>query len=565
VRFAVGRYDRTRPLVVDPLVYSRFVGGTGSDAATGIAVDTRGNAYITGVTSSSDFPILGAFQSTFNKGGYDAFVTELDANGSLLYSTYLGGDSEDLGTAISIDSNLVVNVAGYTGSSNFPTMKGFQTALAGVYDLFVTRLDTRGVLLVSTYLGGGNLDIVQSMATDKAGNAYLTGYTRSNDFPRVQAVQQKLYGGEDLFVSSISPDGLLGYSTYLGGSLNERGIGIAADPEGNVVLTGYTQSGDFPTKDALQPALAGATNAFVTKLNPVGTLAFSTFLGGSSNDRGAGVTIDRVGNIWVTGATQSLNFPTRDAAQPTYGHGNSDGFITHFAPDGTLAYSSYLGATGDDYCQFIAQNSRGYIAVGGLTTSDDFPTPYGEQTNFGGGLYDIFITMWYGPEKPMYATYLGGSGDDGIGGIAIGSNDLADEGGIFVAGGTASPDFPRTGDFPSSNNVQETGDAFVTRIRPFIDNGVPQVHLIGFDLAPVSVDPVANELNLTFTLPKAASITVELFNTEGRRASIPIDAREYASGRHSVAISTAGFPSGSYLLRLTSGSDSRTSQFIVIR
>ncbi|MBI4637936.1 MAG: SBBP repeat-containing protein [Candidatus Rokubacteria bacterium] len=250
----------------------------------------------------------------------------------LSYSTYLGGSAGDEGFGIAVDASGNAYVAGQTSSTNFPTASALQPVLGGFSDAFVTKLDPSGATLVySTYLGGSAVELnggTAGIAVDASGNAYVTGDTSSTDFPTASALQPASGGSTDAFVTKLNPTGAaLVYSTYLGGSSNDRGLGIAVDASGNAHVTGITLSTDFPTASALQPAFGGIIDAFVTKLDPTGaTLVYSTYLGGSNNDQGHSIAVDASGNAYVTGFTLSTDFPTVSALQPAFG-GLDDAFI----------------------------------------------------------------------------------------------------------------------------------------------------------------------------------------------------------------------------------------------
>jgi len=292
----------------------------------GIAVDGLGNAYVTGYTSSTDFPTASPLQPA-NGGGTDAFVAKLNASGSaLLYSTYLGGNSGDFASGIAVDGSGNAYVTGWTSSTNFPTASPLQPALAGGSDAFVAKLNAAGsALLYSTYLGGSGseaefLSSTGRIAVDGSGNAYVTGVTSSRDFPTVNPLQPALAGFLDTFVAKLNAAGsALLYSTYLGGSVRggsgifgDYSFGIAVDGSGNAYVIGMTESLDFPTVSPLQPNYGGGTfDAFVSKLNAAGSaLLYSTYLGGSSFDGGGGgIAVDGSGNAYVFGNTDSVNFP----------------------------------------------------------------------------------------------------------------------------------------------------------------------------------------------------------------------------------------------------------------
>ena len=426
VDFTVAAYDPTLPLVIDPvLVYSTYLNAGiffGSAIAVdssgnayvcgdntikkisadgsalvystaiwhaycnGIAVDASGSAYVTGVTWLG-FPTVSPLQATYGGGDWDAFVAKLNPAGSaLVYSTYLGGSGTDYGLGIAVDSSGNAYVTGDTDSTNFPTASPLQATLGGPEDAFVTKLNAAGSALVySTYLGGGGYDYGDGIAVDGSGNAYVTGGTTSPNFPTASPVQATKGGfGWSAFVTKLNAAGsALIYSTYLGGSDDDDGYGIAVDPSGNAYVTGGTYSANFPTVSPLQATLGGPKDAFVTKLNATGSaLLYSTYLGGSGNDRGSGIAVDSSGNAYVTGETDSTNFPMASPLQATHGGGNWDAFVAKLNAAGSaLVYSTYLGGTGGDYGNGIAVDGSGNAYVTGSTSSSDFPTVNPLQAN----------------------------------------------------------------------------------------------------------------------------------------------------------------------------------------
>jgi len=301
------------------LVYSTFLGGSSLDAGEGIEVDSSGNAYITGITKSTDFPTQNAFQADF-QGEWDAFVTKLSSTGSsLVYSTYLGGNSYDPGRGIAVDSSGNAYVTGGTGSTDFPIQHPYQTD-QGEWDAFVTKLSSTGSSLVySTYLGGGDNDEGRDIAIDSSGNAYVIGGTESTDFPTKDPFQANFQGSYDAFVTKLSSTGSsLVYSTYLGGGGPDDGLEIAVDSSGDAYVTGRTHSTDFPTQNAFQADYQGLRDAFVTKLSSTGSsLVYSTYLGGGEHDIGLEIAVDSSGNAYVIGRTESTDFPTQDAFRQT--------------------------------------------------------------------------------------------------------------------------------------------------------------------------------------------------------------------------------------------------------
>src|SRR2546425_238817 len=350
------------------LVYSTYLGGSSGDFANGIAVDATGSAYVTGTTTSADFPTTpGAAQTTFGGGLVDAFVTKLNPTGSaLVYSTHLGGGGSDQGFGIAVDTSGNAYVTGSAGGLNFPTTPGaFQTTPGGVGDAFVTKFNATGSALVySTYLGGSDFDEGKGIAVDAAGSAYVTGRTFSTNFPTTPGAFQTTLNFTDAFVTKLNPAGsALVYSTYLGGSRSDEGHAIAVEAAGSAYVTGLTASFNFPTTPGAFRTTSGGGggDAFVTKLNADGSaLVYSTYLGGNSIDFGNGIAVDTAGNAYVTGDTLSRNFPTTpDATQPDFG-GDRDAFVTKFDPSGSaLVYSTYLGGRGPDEGSVVAADTAG--------------------------------------------------------------------------------------------------------------------------------------------------------------------------------------------------------------
>jgi hypothetical protein len=485
VRFALGAYDRSKPLVIDPVLsYSTYLGGSSGDGGYAIAVDFSGNAYVTGFTASTDFPTANPLQATL-RGSYEVFVAKLNAAGSaLVYSTYLGGSDGDEGYGIAVDSSGSAYVTGSTYSTDFPTVNALQAGLQGGEDAFVAKLNAAGSALVySTYLGGSGEDWGYGMAVDSSGNGYVTGKTSSYDFPTANPFQSTCgscgASGNDMydaFVTKLNPAGsALVYSTYLGGSSLDYGNGIAVDSSGNTYVTGYTSSTDFPTVNPLQAtnkaALAYNENntAFVAKMNPTGSaLVYSTYLGGSSSDGGYGIAADSSGNAYVTGFTASTDFPTASPLQASFGGGDFEVFVAKLNPTGSaLVYSTYLGGSSGDEGYSIAVDSSGNAYVTGSTYSTDFPTMNPLQaTNkaaLSTGESTAFVTKlnWSSSALSLvYSTYLGGNNVDFGYGIAVDSS-----GNAYVTGTTQSSDFPTVNPLQASFGGGMS-DAFVAKISP---------------------------------------------------------------------------------------------------
>ncbi len=469
VSLRLGAYDRNRELIIDPVLqYSTFLGGTASDAASGIAVDSNGNAFITGKTSSTDFPTTtGAYQTSLH-GTTNVFVTELNPTGTaLVYSTYLGGltGNGDTGFAIAIDAQGDAYVTGLTTSSNFPTVNAIQSELKSTAgDAFVAEVNPTGSgLIYSTYLGGSGVagDVGTGIAVDPNNIAYVTGLTTSGDFPVQNALQSTLKNAVSAgFVTAFSPGGsTLVYSTYLGGSgvAGDSGAAVSVDSSGDAYVTGATSSTDFPTtKGAYQSAHKGTGfNAFLTEINAAGTsFLYSTFLGGSTANGGLGfgITLDASSNAYLTGLTSAPDFPiTAGAAQSTLTGTGGHAFVSKITPtasgSASLIYSTFLGGSNNaavaDLGRGIAVDSTGNANVAGIATSADFPvTPGAFQATLKSAGGNGFVTRLNATGTTfLYSTYLGGSnaiGDAALG-IAVDPNGAA-----FIAGRTSSANFPTT-------------------------------------------------------------------------------------------------------------------------
>jgi Beta-propeller repeat/S-layer homology domain len=476
VGFALGAYNRAEPLIIDPtLVFSTFLGGTGQDVAEGVAVDSSGNAYVTGWTSSTDFPTVIPYQPT-NHGTPDAFVTKFNASGAVVYSTYLGGGSGDQGYGIAVDAAGNAYIAGYTASTDFPTLNAYQPTRNGI-DAFLTKLNASGsALLYSTYFGGTANDYAWGVAVDGAGNAYITGNTASTNFPLRNAYQATNGGGTDAFLArlntTLSGDPSLIYSTYLGGSGEDGaggwtdstpGHGVAADAAGNAYVAGQTTSTNFPTRNAYDPTANGGDDAWVAKVstNMVGdpSLIYSTYLGGSQCcDYGTDVDIDATGNAYVTGSTNSANFPTLNAYH-SCSNSISSPFVTKLNPTGNgLVYSTCFGANG--YASDIAVDGSGRAHITGTTNDGTFPQVNALQGP--GGTWDAFaLTLSAAGNTIAFSSFLGGSAADSGIGIATDGVDKT-----YVVGSTLSANFPTHNPYqPACSNNCTPSDAFVLVIN----------------------------------------------------------------------------------------------------
>jgi len=526
IGFTLGRYDHSKPLVIDPVLsYSTYLGGSSADAAYGITADSSGSAYVVGVTFSTNFPVTaGAAQSTNNEPPNTSFecitITKLNPTGTaLMYSTYLGGSGTppnnnaqfgDVGQGIAVDSSGDVYVTGFTQSTTFPTTpNAYQTVnnttTGSIQNAFVTKLNATGTALVySTYLGGDAQDSGSAIAVDSFDDAYVVGSTFSTNFPTTsgafQVVNHAITGWRNAFVTKFNPTGTaLVYSTYLGGSsYGAEGAGIALDSSDDAYVTGSAASQDFPiTNGAFQTTNFAAANAglqtvaynvFVTKLNPTGTaLVYSTFLGGAIDDFGAGIALDGSGDAYVTGEAWSSDYPVAGSAyqstNPAYANDAPSGFVTEVNAAGTgLVYSTFLGGSGfspqacgsgctssgsGDAGSAIAVDGLGDAYVTGSAVSSNFPTTSGayQTVNNAAGHtapagINAFITkLDPGGSSLLYSTYLGGTVQDYGYGIA-----LDGVGGVYVAGIASSTNFPTTTGSYQPAFAGGSSDAFIARL-----------------------------------------------------------------------------------------------------
>jgi uncharacterized repeat protein (TIGR01451 family) len=591
VQIQVGDYDRRQPLVIDPvLTYATYLGGSvyppdiaKYDEAHAIAVDAEGSVYVTGFTAADDFPVYPAGSSLSEKrcgpflelfcpyqeqraGGIDAFVTKFDAGGHLVYSTYLGGDLDDRAHGIAVDAEGHAYVTGETISLDFPTTASaydrepncnactIDPPGMNAPDVFVAKLNRSGSgLLYSTFLGGGLADVGWAIAVDPSGGAHVTGETRSDNFPTTPGAAQTTQtpgtlscsGGPcpEAFVSALSADGSsLAFSTYLGGSGDDGGRGVATDRDGNTYVTGSTQSPAFPTQGTcsviesplgpilkcvppFQATRKGPADAFVSKLDGDGDLVFSTLLGGGDGDAGKGIAtrtvkilkngvITSFTEVYVTGETFSADFPLASAFQNVHAGGVKDAFVTRLNSTGSsLVYSTYLGGSSlgalgnaEEGATGIAVNAAGEVFVAGTTEAGDVPgNPYERrfplmrpvQSTCRGcaeSRPDAFIAKLDPAGMLSYGTFLGGSSHDHALGIAIDAAGTA-----YVAGTTWSlypPDFPTTnGGAPTAGAIGAIGQGFVAKL---VDRS-PGVGELGVSQT-ASMDPAVIGVPLTYTV-----------------------------------------------------------------
>ncbi|HVM95305.1 MAG TPA: SBBP repeat-containing protein, partial [Candidatus Acidoferrales bacterium] len=484
--FRVAAYDRSRPLVVDPvLVYSTYLGANDGNFGFGLAVDRDGNAYVTGFT------------------GLMGFIVKVNFNGSdFVYLTFFGGSDCpnqvcNTGGAVAIDDMRNAYIAGNTSASDFPTVSAAQPSFNGLQDAIAMKFDPSGQIAYATFLGGDGVDLANGVAVDGDGFAYVTGRTESFrdesgngiPFPTRNAAQPHFGGNSDAFVTKLDPHGGFVYSTYLGGGDFENGFAAAAghdpsqpnNPHAFVCyVTGETDSpsdpmqAPFPTAGAFQGTFGGDRDAYVTKLDPQGQIAYSTYLGGDSDDFGTGIAVDELGRAHVTGRTSSMNFPvpgTPFQASLASGPSVTNAFISKLDASGAqLLYSTFLGGGDTDLARGIAVGLDGRVYVVGAAGSTNFPlrnpiqntNPACTGTTCGGRaawVAELDLAN-QGINDLIFSTYLGGSGDQS--GQAIGVDPF---GNIYVTGYTSSSNFPTTAGVKQPLYGGNT-DVFVAKIAP---------------------------------------------------------------------------------------------------
>jgi hypothetical protein len=521
--FAVGAYDQSLPLVIDPaiVISCGFLGGSADDAGAGVAIDGTGSIYVAGTTASLDFPVEPGLDTTFNgpPGGSDAFVAKVNPAGTdLLYCCFLGGAANDVCSGVAVDPSGNAYITGWTFSQDFPVSYGPgltpQPNISEFSDAFVTKILFTGTALIfSGFVGGSKTDKALAIAVNDLGDAVITGSTESDDLPD-RFYRRQYQGAEDAFVSQIWRDGLaVSYSVCIGGLGSDIGTAIAVDHYANVYITGRTNSAPedgFPLVGGPSLSYSGNQDAFVANIQSFGyEILYCGYLGGAGIDGGTGIAIDESGSAYVTGTTDSgAGFPT--IAGPCASHsGGDDVFVAKVTPAGTeLVYSGFIGGVGNDRGMAIAVDAAGNAYVAGTTDSAiGFPVAGGPQV-VPSGLTDAFVaTVRYTGADLMYSGYLGGSQDDAAAGIAA-----DDMGNVFVAGTTRSPDFPVLAGpiLIPGDGAGATTDAFVARI---------------FEKLP----PTAPE-DLRFDTVTASDIEIAWADPSGRADGFRIERKDGENG-----------------------------------
>ena len=450
------------PQVRSRLSFSTYFGGGSTDEINAIVVDKSANMFVAGSTRSKNFPIKNAFQNKKRGGLFDGFIAKLNASGSVIFSTYFGGTGSDEIRAAALDDQGNVYITGFTESVDFPTTPGaYQSKHFGRFaKVFVAKLRSDGSVLYSSYLGGDGSEAAYGIAVDKIGNAIVTGTTNSFDFPTKNRVRS--YSGDlDAFVTKFNPTGSsLVYSTYLGGLDEDIANAIALDAFGNAYVTGSTRSSTFPRRRNLFPFHHGFKDAFITKLNPSGTIVYSVFFGGSDLDVAKAIAVTKAGNVYIGGYSTSKDLPTKNALQAVFGNGETKAFLTKVNSQGTgLIFSTYFGGDGLTGITSIQLDSSAtaYLVGTASTTNMELVNPL--QNGNRGGADAIVAKISASGTNLLFSSYFGG-GNSELGN----AGDVDNMGRFYVAGNTLSPST-----FPLENPFQNRygggmEDGFITRI-----------------------------------------------------------------------------------------------------
>lgn len=464
--FSVGSYDRSQPLVIDPIIWSTFLGGESQDSVIDVAATPSGDLVLVGGTSSSAFPVtVGAYDTSAN-GSNDVFVTKMNSTATaLIYSTFMGGAVSDSAGAVALDSTGAAYLTGSTSSPNFPLMSAADGGFNGASDAFVAKFSGAGGLVWSTFWGGTGFDNGFGIAVDSFGDATVVGRVEAEAVQTFQttfgAFDTTQNGGVDGFVSKFSSNGTVLWNSYLGGSGGDVANSVALNASGWAVVVGRTTSPDFPTVfGSYDTSYEGNGDAFVTLIQPFGNaLVFSTFLGGLISEGAFSVGLDGAGNPVVSGSTNSVDFPLVGPLDATLG-GSQDAFVAKLSSGGgSLLFSTLLGGSGSETAFGVAVDSAGFVTVAGDTSSADFPTTSGTaQASLGGGSDAFLAKLPPAGNALLYGSYVGGVNDDF--GNSLANTGLGDP---VVVGGTSSANFPITAGTFDSGLVLSEG--FATKFR----------------------------------------------------------------------------------------------------
>jgi len=552
ITFTIDHYNSNQILVIEPnLEWATYYGGNGNDICGPVVVDSNGNIAILGYTESTNFPVTsGAYQTSY-KGNKDVFIAKFDADGNRLWSTYYGGNDDDLGIGMTFDNANNILVTGTSHSNDFPVSNdAFQTNHKGYGDVCILKFTGSGTRVWATLYGGNDgYEYGQGIETDDLRNVYISGVTYSDAFPVTDgAFQTSRAGGADDFIVKFNSSGARQWATYFGGSAQEINRGMGIDANNNLIIAGRTYSSDIPvTNSAFQKSNGGGADVYIAKFTNNGTLQWATYCGGSSYDD-AGPFVDKNGSIYISGSTQSTDLPiTNDAFQTNYA-GGQDAFWAKFNSNGNRSYCTFYGGSDEDWGRPITTDNEGNVIFVGDSKSTDLPGMNGAIQSYNAGKYDIFIAKFTITNALQWATYYGGS--DTEAGLGVTSDNL---GNILVSGWTKSSDFPFSNNAFQTNNNGGT-DAVVIKITgEQTSNGiitpiVPDHSLHEEFYVDIQVKDVTNLFGVSFKLNFPKNL-IEVISTEKGtflgNDVIYYDNIDNGLGTVSVGISRKGNQSGS--------------------
>lgn len=579
--FDLGKYNPDFALVIDPIVWSTFIGGSENDVASSITIDGVGNIYIAGGTNSENFPTSsGTYDDIYEKGlngEFDAIISKLSSDGSsLIYSTFIGGSSADFANGITLDKSNNIYITGNTTKAkiSFPTTSGaFSENHKGNVDSFVSKLSSDGNnLLYSTYVGGFLTDIANGICLDDSNNVYIAGETNSKNFPVTSGAYDETFsegpnGQSDVFISKLSNDGSkLLYSTYIGGVGYDIAYGICLDNWNNAYITGYTERmGNID----YYPITPGAynnskfinyTNVIVTKLSSDGSkLLYSTYFGGSFYDEAYGICLDDSNNVYITGRTLSSDFPTtKGAFDESFNSSGSkqvlDAFVCKLSSDGSsLLFSTFIGGTKHDVAYGICQDEWNNIYITGSTNSSNFPTTkdaFDEKLN--GDIFDAFICkLSRNGSTLLYSSFFDGTLESGQEIVIDNSNN------VYLIGNTTSSKYITTGGaYDESHNGE--ADIIITKMN----------------LTTTSVSAIQNrniELNIIYEgrdifakfNSKTINSKLRIYSLDG--ALISTEKLNNTIGNNQVNLKANELKSGSYIVQIVTGEEVYNEKFVVTK
>lgn len=571
VSLSIGEYDKKRKLIIDPLIYSSFLGGADADVGSAMQLDNSGNSIIVGNTYSPLYPVnAGAFDTSYTALG-DVFITKVNAEGTgIIFSTFFGGSDSEWATDLKLDGSGNIYFTGWTKSSDFPVSAGaFSQTFNDGLDAYAAKLSSDGSSLIySTFIGGSGSDWSSSIILSNSNEAVITGYTNSDDFPVTgSAFSQTLSGSADMFAARINDAGSgLVFATFIGGTAYDEGRAVGITGNGKYIIAGKTQSYDFPvTSNAFDDSLGGTADGCYVILSSDGSsIDYATFLGGSEDDRAMALAFNSNGEIIITGSTSSADFPVSDTTQSDSAYAFSNIFLTKVnASDSTLIFSRIIGGNGGDFPGDIMVDADDNIHLTGITASDNFPVTKGVyDVDFNGG-DDVFYTV-VEPDGAflLYSTYLGGTASEEGRGVGINP-----DGDIVLAGLTASANFP-------------VSDSAMGRIYY---GGFFDVFLAKFSIALSDVDSdynaiLPNDLRLyqnypnpfnpstviTFDLPSDAWVSLRIYNILGQSVASLVE-EFLTAGSYKYTFNAEGLAGGVYFYRLESGKFSAVNKMLLLR